>query len=462
VAALPSGRVGRPGLTLVLVMGCQLMVTVTIVAVTISLPSIRTGLHLTITGLSWVPNAYLLAFGGLLLLGGRASDILGQRRAFVVGVALFTLASLGGAAANSAGGLIVALVGQGIGAALAEPASLALIAATFPEGPRRHRALGIFSTAAGFGLTFGLLLGGALSTVSWRLAILAAVPFGVVILVLVPFGVRQVEPVGGRFDLAGALTSTGGVTALVYALVRAAAKGWRDPWTVGALVAAVMLLAAVVVVESRAAQPIIPLQLLTDRRRGGSYATLLLVGTLGGTLLFCLFQFMQDVLGLSPVETGLAFLPFAFALLVTPVATLRLLTRLDARPVLLVGIGLLTAGVAWLTRLTPSSGYSGALLGPLLLLGAGQGFAITTLNLTILSRVPQGAAGAVSGLQQVMLRLGASLGLAGTVTVFGATEGEGGTKALAVHGWYAGAFGLTAVFLVCALVVAAVTLRPAG
>ena len=453
----PLDRPVRPGVALLLVMVCQLMITVTIIAENISLPAIRTELDLSVTGLSWASNAYLLAFGGLLLLGARAGDILGRRRMFVVGVLVFTVASVAGALAPSPAWLITALAGQGVGAALAEPASLALIAANFPVGPRRNRALGVFSTTTGLGLTLGLVFGGTLSTVSWRWAILAAVPFGVLILALVPLGVRETPRVSGRFDLAGALTCTAGTTTLVYGLVRASAAGWGDPWTIGTLAGSVLLLVATVLIESRAAQPILPLRLLTDRHRGGAYATLLLVGTLGGTLLFCLFQFMQDVLGFSPVRTGVAFLPFAMALLVTALLS----PRLPRRPVLVGGILLVIAGALWLTRLTPTSGYVEGLLGPLLLLGGGYGFAIAALNLAILSRVPKNAGGAVAGLQQAMVRLGASLGLAGTVTVFTATAGAGETVALAVHG-YASAFGLTVVVYLVALVVVLVALRPSG
>jgi MFS family permease len=453
----PVDRPVRPVVALTLVMVCQLMITVTITAVNISLPAIRNELNLSVTGLSWASNAYLLAFGGLLLPGARAGDILGRRRMFVVGVLVFTAASIAGALATSPAWLIMALVGQGVGAALAEPASLALIAANFPPGPRRKRALGIFSTAAGLGLSLGLVIGGSLSTVSWRWAILAAAPFGVMILALVPLGVRETPRVNGRFDLAGALTCTAGTSALVYGLVRASAQGWDDAWTIGMLVGSVLLLTAMVMIESRAAQPIIPLRLLTDRHRDGAYATLLLVGTLGSTLLFCLFQFMQDVLKFSPVETGVAFLPFALALMVTAL----LAPRLPTRPALVGGILLVIAGAVWLTRLSPSSGYTEALLGPQLLLGGGYGFAIAALNLAILSRVPKNVGGAVAGLQQAMVRLGASLGLAGTVTVFTATAGAGETVRLVVHG-YASAFGLTVAIYILALVIALVTIRPSG
>lgn len=451
----PVERPVRPAIALTLVIVCQLMITVTIIAENISLPAIRTELHLTVTSLSWASNAYLLAFGGLLLLGARAGDILGRRRIFVVGVLVFTVASFAGAVAQTPVWLIAALAGQGVGAALAEPASLALIAANFPVGLRRNRALGAFSTTTGLGLTLGLVLGGTLSTASWRWAILSAVPFGLLILALVRLGVRETDRVPGRFDLAGALTSTIGTTALVYGLVRASAQGWGDAWTIGMLVGSVVLLTTTVLIESRVPQPIIPLHLLADRRRGGAYFTLLLVGTLSGMLLFCLFQFMEDVLRFSPVGTGAAFLPFAAALLVTAL----LAPRLPTRPVLVGGILLVIAGSLWLTHLSPSSGYVDGLFGPLLLLGGGYGFAIAALNLAILARVPKNSGGAVAGLQQTMVRLGASLGLAGTVTVFAATAGNGKTQALAVHG-YASAFGLTVAIYVVALVVALVTLRP--
>jgi MFS family permease len=429
------------------------MIVVTITAVNISLTAIKADFHMSVAGLSWVSNAYLLAFGGLLLVSGRASDLFGRRLIFVAGIALFAAASVAGALATDAAWLVTTLALQGVGAALAEPTSLALITATFPAGPQRDRALSVVSTATGFGLALGLLLGGALSTFSWRWALAANVPFAVLILILVPLCFKETPRMHGRFDFAGALAGTAGATTLVYGLVRASTQGWGNPLTIGSLVLSALLLAATILIERRAMLPVIPLRLLADRIRGGAYVTLLLVGTLGGTLLFCLFQFMEGVLRYSPVESGVAFLPFATALL----GAALLAARLPRRPALGGGIALVIAGALWLLAgLTPSSGYLDTLLGPLVLLGAGYGFGITTLTLAILSRVPKDVTGAAAGLQQAMLRIGASLGLAGTVTVFTATAGKGGTKLLETHG-YASAFGMIAAIYIVALVIAILT-----
>jgi len=468
--AAPVG--GRRGtvIPLALIVGCQLMVAIGFSSVNISLPAIRSGLHLSLSELSWVTNLYMLTFSGLLLLGGRAGDLLGRRRVFLAGVAVFTAASLVGTFADSAAVLLIALVGQGVGAAFAEPASLSLIAVNFAEGAPRNRALAVFATAAGLGLAIGMLAGGLLSSISWRAALFVNVPIGLVILVGTPFVLRESERHRGRFDFAGAFTATFGIVALVFGLARAGSAGWSDRWVVGSFVAAVVLLVSAVSVEARASHPLVPLRLLRDRTRATAYVQTVLVGSVGAAMLFCLTQFLEDVAGFDPIEAGLAFLPLAATLFGGAIATPPLIARFGAKPVVVAAAASLTAGTLWLSFLTADTPYAWGVLGPMMLIGAGQGASVTSLNSIILTRVPPGDSGAASGLQQSTMRIGASLGLAAAVTMFGAAgraasteSGEGGAAALRAHEVMADGFGrafaLSSGLIGLGLVIAVFVLR---
>ncbi|MFJ8827879.1 MFS transporter [Streptomyces sp. NPDC102467] len=448
-AAAPEGSDRSQTVSLILIVGCQLMVAIGFSSVNVSLPGIRAGLGLTVTELSWVTNLYMLSFAGLLLLGGRVGDLLGRRRAFLGGIGLFTASSLLGAVAHSAPVLLTALVGQGIGAAFAEPASLSLIAVNFAEGPRRNRALAVFATAAGLGLAAGMLVGGLLSEISWRAALFVNVPIGLIILIGTPFVLHESTRHRGRFDLAGALTATGGVIALVYAISRAGTDGWGDGLVLWSFAAAAVLLAAAIAAETRAAHPLVPPRLLRDRRRALAYLQTIFVGTVGAALLFCLAQFLEDVAGFSPVRTGLGFLPMACTLFGAAAATPALIARRGAKAVVVLGALLLTLGTGWLSALSQDTAYFPGIAGPLLLIGAGQGSSITALNSLILARVQPGDAGAASGLQQSTMRLGAALGLAAAVTVYGASDGgaEGFGDAFAFSSGIIGVGLLVSVFL---------------
>ncbi|MFG7940497.1 MFS transporter [Streptomyces cacaoi] len=447
--AAPAGPDRTRAVSLALIVGCQLMVAIGFSSVNISLPGIRAGLGLSVTELSWVTNLYMLSFAGLLLLGGRAGDLLGRRRVFLGGVGLFTASSLLGSLADSAPLLLTALVGQGVGAAFAEPASLSLIAVNFTEGPRRNRALAVFATAAGLGLAAGMLAGGLLSEISWRAALFVNVPLGLVILIGTPLVLRESTRHRGRFDLAGALTATGGVIALVHAISRGGTNGWSDGLVLGSFGAAAVLLAAAVAVETRAAHPLVPPRLLRDPHRAAAYLQTALVGTVGAALLFALAQFLEEVAGFSPIRTGLGFLPMAGTLFGAAAATPALIARHGAKAVVVLGAALLTSGTGWLSALSEDTGYFTGVLGPLLLIGAGQGTSITALNSLILARVAPGDSGAASGLQQSTMRLGAALGLAAAVTVYGASGGgaEGFGDAFAFSSGIIGVGLLVSVFL---------------
>src|SRR3984885_537257 len=293
--ASPSSRAG---VALAIMLSAQLMIILDATVVNSALPHIQTSLRFSATSLSWVMNGYTLTFGGLLLLGGRAGDILGRRRMFLVGITVFTLASLAGGLAPNASVLLAARAVQGVGGALASPAVLALVVSGFAEGRERIRALAIYSAVVTGGGSLGLVLGGLITPwASWRWVLFVNVPIGIAVTVLTPRFVTETPRQPGRFDLPGAVTSTAGVAALVYAFIRAASDGWGDRVALGSFAVAAALLAAFVLSETRGPQPITPLRLFADRARSGSFAARLLVvaGMFG--MFFFLTQFLQDVLG---------------------------------------------------------------------------------------------------------------------------------------------------------------------
>ena len=464
-SARDPGRRDQRGVALAIVLCAQLMIILDMTVVNIALPSIARGLHFSAPSLSWVLNAYTLTFGGLLLLGGRAGDILGRRRVFMAGIALFTLASLAGGLAASPGSLLVARAIQGAGGAIASPAVLALITASFPEGRERTRALGLYTAVAMGGASLGLVLGGVITEwVSWRWVLFINVPIGAAVLLTAPrfLGESQRQP--GRFDIAGALTSTGGMAALVYAFIRAASSGWHDALALGAFGAAAVLLLLFIVIETRARQPITPLRLFAHRGRSGSYvARLLLVAGMFG-MFFFLTQFVQDILGFSPLRAGLAFVPMTAMLFAVSRAAPRLLARFPAKPLMVAGLLPVVAGMAWLARITPDASYLPGVLGPMLLLGAGMGIVFVPLTMASLAGVRPEDSGAASSMVNVTQQVGGSLGLAILVTVYAsATDGLTGGAAAAstglahardaiTHGM-ASAFGAATIFDICALLV---------
>ncbi|HEX5503867.1 MAG TPA: MFS transporter, partial [Thermomicrobiales bacterium] len=466
------GRRGaRPGVALAVIVTCQLMLVLDGTVVNIALPQIQEALRFSATGLSWVLNAYLLPFGGLLLLGGRAGDVLGRRRVFGAGILLFTLASLLGGLAPAAGWLVAARAAQGVGAAFAAPSALAFIATTFAEGAARNRALALYSAVAGAGGSLGLLLGGMLTAwASWRWVLFINVPVGAAVVLLAPRVIPEAPRRPGQLDLAGALSSTVGMAALVYGFIRASAHGWGDRPTLGAFAVAVVLLALFLAVEARVGQPLLPLRLFADRTRAGAYLNMLLFfATLFGVFFF-LTQFLQDVLGFSPLGAGLAFLPMTLAMFATVRAIPRLLPRVGPKPIVVAGAALIAGGLAWLTRVSPGSGYAADLLGPLLLLGVGVGSTVMPLNVVILAGVRAEDSGAASGALQTMQQVGGALGLALLVTVFGAASRAAAGQppagaavraqaaSVLAHG-IGGAFTAGALFAVAALAVAVVAIR---
>ncbi|UQX88643.1 MFS transporter [Jatrophihabitans telluris] len=391
--------------------------------VNIALPDIQSALSFSPTNLSWVLNAYTLAFGGLLLLGARAGDLYGRKRVFLAGIALFTVASLAGGLTDSAALLLAARFVQGIGAAFASPSALALLMITFSEGRERTRALGLYTAVSIGGSAVGLITGGILiEWVSWRWVFFVNVPIGLALLALARISLTETARNTGKVDVPGAVTSTFGMGAIVYGIVRAASDGWADQLTIGSLAFGVVLLGLFALVETRASMPITPLRMFTNRTRNLSYlARLTLVASMFG-MFFFLTQFLQDVLHYSALMTGLAFLPLTIALFAaSQLSTRELAARIDPRVLMAAGITLSGLGMLWLTQLSATSGYA-MILGPLVMVGLGNGTAFVPLTSAALAGVEPKDAGAASGLVNVMQQVGGSLGLAALVTVFGSAS----------------------------------------
>jgi EmrB/QacA subfamily drug resistance transporter len=453
----------RLGLVLAIVVTCQMMLILDTTVMNVALPTIQADLHFSRTGLSWVINAYALAFGGLLLTGGRAGDILGRRRLFLGGIALFTLASLCGGLAASPGQLLAARVAQGVGAALAGPNALALLTTTFTEPRARIRALSIFSAVSSGGFALGLIVGGALTQWgSWRWVLLINVPFGLAVTLLAPRYVAQPERHGGTLDIPGGITATAGFAGLVYGLIRTAGRGWGDPVAIGILAASAVLVAAFLAIEARTARPLVPLALFADRNRDGGYLIMFLAPAGMLAMFFFLTQFLQDVLGFGPLRAGFAFLPLAAALFGAARLIPWLLPRFGPRRLVVTGMLMITAGLLWLSQISVHSGYLTALLAPMVLFGAGAGLGVSPLNAVIMAAVPPRDSGAASGVLQTAQQVGGGLGLAILVSVAAsaARHTAGDPRQVLAHG-SAVAFGAATAFTVAAVLVGLTLRRPA-
>jgi EmrB/QacA subfamily drug resistance transporter len=422
-AATTTQAPRRLGLALAIIATAQLMIVLDLTIVTVALPHIKTALGFSGTNLEWVVNAYAVAFGGLLLLGGRSGDLLGRRRVFIAGLLVFVLASLLGGLATGQAWLITARAVQGAGAAMAAPTALSLIAVTFPEGPRRNRATAVYSAMAILGLVVGLLAGGLLVTyLSWRWVMFVNVPIGLAVVAGAIWVLPATGRRAGRFDLPGAITATAGVALLVYGLTNAATtpdgvSHWGDTKVVASLSAAAVLLAAFVVIEARSADPLLPFRVLRSRDRSGAYLISLCVGTALLGMFFFLTLFIQDVWGYSALKTGVAYLPFIPAVLATTLVTQQAVTRIGARPLLIAGSAVAAGGMFWLSRITEHSTFAGGMLGPELVLGAGLGPLFVLIFLVGLTKVRDDDTGVASSLVNVGQQVGGSIGLAIVGTV---------------------------------------------
>jgi len=421
----PSGERGdrHPGLALVVIATAQLMVMLDLTIVNIALPAMQRQLGFSETNLSWVVNAYVLAFGGLLLLGGRLGDLFGRRRMLVVGIGVFTAASLAGGLASGQVWLISARSLQGIGAAIASPTALSLVATTFAEGRARHRAMAVYAGMSGAGGALGLLLGGILvEEVSWRWVLFVNVPIGIALMVSAVYVLPAVGSRRGRLDLRGALSVSVGTALLVFGLERAPTVGWSDPLTVGAFAAAAVLYAVFPLIEARSADALLPMRFLRHRNRAAGFGIMLLLGGSMLSLLYFLTQFLQNTLHYSPIAAGLAYLPLPFAVGSVGLVVSRFVGRVGVRPFLTAGPLLVAAGLLWASMLTGHSGYP-SVFGPLVVVGVGMGLSFVPLTLNAVSTVREHEAGLASGLLNTSQQVGGSLGLAALVTV-AATAGR--------------------------------------
>ena len=447
---------------LLIILASYFMIVLDISIVITALPKIHAGLHFSATGLSWVQNAYTLAFGGLLLLGARSGDILGRRRMFIVGLALFTAASLAVGLAQSPAWLLSARAIQGVGAAILAPSTLALLSTAFPDGRERTRAVAYYGAVAGVGASVGLVLGGVLASwLSWRLGFFINVPVGIAMMLAAPRYLTETGRRPGQLDLAGALTSTVGMTTLVYGIVRSAGAGWSDPLTRGAIVAGPVLLALFVLNEWRADQPIMPLRLFTRHERVGAYAgRVLFLGAMMGFWFF-ITQFLQGVYGYSPIGAGLAFLPMTLANFAVAVAVPQLTRRFGNAHLLAGGLTITLIGMAWLSRLSADTSYPTGVALPMVLIGIGQGATLGPITASGIAGVSAKDAGAASGLVNVAHQLGGSLGLGILVTVFAAAGASGlDARGVLAHRVATALTAGTAMLALALVVVVALIVRP--
>ncbi|WP_435600977.1 MFS transporter [Streptomyces sp. C10-9-1] len=447
-----GARSSRPGLVLTVVCLCQLMVVLDVTVVNVALPAIGSELGFSASGLPWVVNAYALTFGGLLLLGGRLADLVGQRRAAVSGLALFGLTSLLGGLAQSPGELVAARAAQGVAGAVLMPVSLTVITRTFAEGPARHRALAVWGAVAGAGGAVGVLLGGLLTEyLDWRWVLFVNVPIAVVAiplaLLVVPGARPERRP---RLDVAGAVLGTSAVSVLVYAVIRTDSHAWGSPQTLGGLALALLLGAAFVAVERRTAEPLVRLGILRSRSLAVACLTVFLVacGQFGAFYFASLH--LQGVLGYSPVETGLAFVPFSVGVVVGTVVAARFMPRVGPRTPLVAGLALAAVGMCWFGLVTPGGTFLGEMLGPSLVASVGLGLCMVSNTAVGTSGVSREEAGLASGLLNSARQCGGSIGLAVLATV--------ATTVTRHHADAAGPAGLTAgyarAFLVAGLLLA--------
>ncbi len=410
----------NPWAALALLCAAQFMVVLDASIVNVALPSIGESLSFSQENLSWVVNAYVLFFGGFLLLGGRLADLLGRRRIFVTGLALFSLASLAGGLATNETQLIVARAFQGLGGALFSPAALSLITAIFRDGSDRNKALGAWGAVAGSGGAAGVLLGGVLTDFAgWEWVLWVNVPIGLAAIALTFRLIPPSSAVGMRrhFDLPGAFSVTAGLSVLVYALVDADSAGWASTQTIVLLAVAAALLTAFVGVERRAPSPLVPGRLVRLGTVRGSNVVGLLVGASLFSMFFFVSLYMQQVLGFSPLKTGLSYLPLALTIIVSAGVASQLVTRLGFKPVLMVGLLFIAAGLLWFSRISADGGFAADVLGPSLLAAIGLGLSFVPVTIGAVAGVSDEDGGVASGFINASQQVGGALGLAVLATI---------------------------------------------
>jgi EmrB/QacA subfamily drug resistance transporter len=404
----------RKWLALALLCTVQFMVVLDVAVVNVALPSIQTDLGFSQEDLQWVISAYALLFGGFLLLGGRAADLLGRRRVFMAGVIVFSVASLLSGLSWSEGSLIAARGAQGLGAAIISPAALSILMTTFDEGPERNTALGAWGAVGAFGAVAGVLLGGVLTDLlSWQWIFFVNVPVGVVSFVLAPLLLDESRDETARsFDIPGATLVTGGLVVLVFAITQANKYGWGSAETISLFAAAAVMLVAFVGWEARAKDPIMPLGIFRLRTVTGANVAGLILGTVLFSMFLMLTLYMQQVLGYSPLRAGVAYLAVAGTAIVWSAVAAQLVTRVGVKPVLVTGMTFLTAGLAYFTQVSVGGSYVSDLLPGLLVIGVGIGFSFVPISIAALAGVEKAEAGLASGLINTSQQVGGALGIA--------------------------------------------------
>ena len=467
---LGPGRQVPAWLVLSIVCIGQFMVVLDASIVNVALPSIQRDLYFSSSGLQWIVNAYTLTFAGFLLLGGRAADLFGRRKVFLLGLTVFTLSSLLGGLAQNEAWLVSARALQGLGAAILAPATLTILTATFAEGPTRAWALGVWSAVSAGGASAGALLGGILTDLlNWRWILFVNVPVGMVALMAARRDLPEsrADMVHRHLDLGGAITVTAGLVALVFALVQTETYSWGSAQVLIPLALAVLLLSTFVVLQAKLSKaPLVPLRIFRSRSvAGGNVVMLLMFGALFGSWYFETL-YMQRVLGYSPLQAGLAFLPQTLLIAAGAQVTARLVPRFGPRPLIVLGTLVAGGGLAWLAQITTSSTFLADLFGPFVLIGLGMGLAVTPIAVAGTAGVARAEAGLASGLLNTSRTVGAAIGLATLATVAAnrtskvlvSTTATPGHTATALTDGYTLAFSVATALLVATAVVAFATL----
>jgi EmrB/QacA subfamily drug resistance transporter len=416
----PQEYMDRRWTALILLCFAQFIVVLDASIVNVALPSIGEALNFSQENLAWVVNAYVLTFGGFLLLGGRLADLLGRRRVFIGGLLLVAVASLVAGFASNEGQLIAARAAQGLGAALISPSALSIVANTFRDGSERNKALGAWGAVAGAGGAAGVLFGGILTDgPGWEWVLWINVPVALIVAALAPRLILESrsESATRHFDTAGAVSVTAGLSVLVYALVDANDAGWASTQTIGLLALSVALLAAFVAIELRSQAPLVPFRIFKIRTLTGANVVGLLVGGSLFAMFFFITLYMQQVLGYSPIKAGLSYLPLALTIIAASGVASVLVTRVGFKPVMAVGLGLIAVSLLWFSQVSVDGSYVSDILGPSVIAAAGLGFAFVTTTIAAVSGVREQESGLASGLINTSQQIGGALGLAVLATI---------------------------------------------
>jgi EmrB/QacA subfamily drug resistance transporter len=449
----PAEARDRRWIALILLCSAQFVVVLDASIVNVALPTIGEALDFTESSLPWVVNAYVLTFGGFLLLGGRLADLLGRRRVFMFGLVLFAIASLAGGLATDSGQLVAARAVQGLGAAILSPAALSIVATTFKDGAERNKALGIWGAVAGSGGAAGVLLGGVLTDgLGWEWVLWVNVPIGIAAAAVAPALIveSRAENETRHFDVAGATTITLGLSALVFALLDAEDAGWGSAQTIGILAFSAIMLIAFVAIERRSRAPLVPFRIFRLRTITGANVVGILVGASLFSMFFFISLYMQQVLGYSAIKAGLSYLPLAVSIILSAAIASTLVTKVGFKPILATGMVLIATGLLWFSRISPDGTFLADILGPSLLAAVGLGFAFVPVTIAAVSGVEDREQGLASGLINTSQQVGGALGLAVLAAIANSEIGTSHDPTVLTDG-FSSAFLVGSVFAILGL-----------